>query len=72
MHGSFYYCFCFLFFDFFLFLILQIVSIQFEFMDTYCPKELHNTRSDDVVINKLENLIVRRGIVIDSSSNEEQ
>jgi hypothetical protein len=41
-------------------------------MDTYCPKELHNTRSDDVVINKLENLIVRRGIVIDSSSNEEQ
>jgi hypothetical protein len=27
-------------------------------MDIYCLEELHNTRSNDVVINKLESLIL--------------
>jgi hypothetical protein len=32
-------------------------------MDIYCPKELHNTRFDDVVINKLESLILSKEIL---------
>ncbi len=27
---------------------------QSKFMDTYCLKELHNTRYNDVVINELK------------------
>jgi hypothetical protein len=45
------------------FLILQIVSIRFEFMDTYWLKELHNTRFDDVVINELESLILSKKVL---------
>ncbi len=39
------------------------MSTQFEFMDTYCLKELHNTRFDDVVINELESLILSKKVL---------
>jgi hypothetical protein len=43
-------------------------------MDIYCLKELHNTRSNDVVINKLESLILSTNMLqeIEVISDEKQ
>ncbi len=48
------------------------MSTRFEFMDIYYLKELHNTRSNDVVINKLENLILSKEVLqeIETIANE--
>ncbi len=64
----------FIFFDLFHYLILRIIYTQFKFMDIYCLKELHNTRSNDVVINKLESLILSTNMLqeIEVISDEKQ
>jgi hypothetical protein len=43
-------------------------------MDIYCLEELHNTRSDDVVINELESFILLKEVLqdIEAVTNEDR